>query len=482
MTLNTSVTELLQDPEPSYRVRAIEGEDALPPVLMKPMPDKEPLPSLMAILGTIPLAREAFLFRDHVRENYGSDRQWWSGTSIEFPRLLVEGDDEQADLDDRHWDVICETQRLVAFMHASKRSYGSVEPLTKLKGLKALRDIISPGVVLNTQAHRFLWGWSNAANVARDSSGSNTTKSYADLFLTTAAKASPKEDSELSFRLIELKLSSQSPEKTRTLYDALDDLIWNDLDSEEQDYGLTTTAPVFVVQVRNLNTGNKGLGLSVPHTLYLDRYLEEHRADAKFMRDNIADCRNELKAIEERKKKLQSTEHLDGKSISVKDMITSSIAFLNPPPGSDDGEVDADKDPEEVASHKEVAAQLEALYQFLEKKVQGKSIGSASNHAIANLEQNWMLNVNRLSSRLMSLQLYSKAPTTAPMISYQPSVTLSAAQQSPTARSMSTLTSSSIHPTGPGKRQMKISWLTRVLSRKRRKLSGGNCAIQVCPG
>jgi hypothetical protein len=372
MTLNTSVTELLQDPEPTFRMRAIEGDDALPPVLMKPMPDKEPLPSLMAILGTIPLAREALIFRDSVRENYGSDRQWWSGTSIEFPRTLVEGDEEQAETEDRHWDVICETQRLVAFMHASKRSYGSVEPLTRLKGLKALRDIISPGAVLNTQAHRFLWGWSSAANVAHGSSGSNTSNSYADLFLTTAAKASStEEETDLAFRLIELKLSSQGTGTDRTLYDALDDLIWNDLDSEEHDYGLTATAPVFVLQVRNLNQGNKGLGLSVPHTLYLDRYLEEHRADAKLMRDNIADCRSELKAIEERKKKFQSTEHLDGNKISVKDMLASSVAFLNPPPGSDDGEDDADKDPEEVASHKQVAAQLEALYKFLEKKVQG---------------------------------------------------------------------------------------------------------------
>jgi hypothetical protein len=385
-TPSTAVAEILQDPDPPIRARDIaKGE----PVHMKPMPNKESLPNLFAILANIPLAREALLFRDYVLQDYGGDHQWWSGTSIELPQItIVDGehaamDEEQAAVDVEETevneeqteankepagvmdklDVIYETQRLIAFLYASMRSYGSVDPLTRLKGL---RDPKSGYASLKTQADRFLWAWSSAAYVVGDDSGSGTP--YSDLFLTTAASEA---NGEVNFRLLELLLATpEQTETPRTLYDALDDLVWSGPSAGgERDYCLEKVAPVLILQVRNLKADDTGLGLSIPPTLYLDRYLQENREVAKSMQSNIAQCRDQLKSLEERKQRLQSTKHLNnGPAINTKALFESAGAFLKP---SDDDERDSDIDPEHLSLCEKLAAQLDAIYLRLEEKVKG---------------------------------------------------------------------------------------------------------------
>jgi hypothetical protein len=405
MTYNpsTAVAEILQDPDPAIRARDIKKGE---PVHMKPMPNKESLPNLFAILANIPLAREALLFRDYVLQDYGRDRQWWSGTSIELPQIIVVDTDqagvdgeqmtvveeqtivevnengEQAEIDNEQQDlqkestgvsekldVIHETQRLIAFLHASTRSYGSVEPLTKLKGLQ---DPKSESASLKTQADRFLWAWSNAAYAVGEDSDSDT--SYSDLFLTIATNET---NGEINFRLLELLLATPGQaETTRTLYDALDDLVWNESnDGTGQDYCLERVAPVLVLHVRNLKADDAGLGMSVPPILYLDRYLQENKEIAKSMQSSIALCRAQLKDLEERKQKLQSTKHLNiGPSIDTKELFKSASAFLKPTPGSDDGEEGTDMDPEHVSLCAKLAAKLDNIYLHLEEKMKGMYI------------------------------------------------------------------------------------------------------------
>jgi hypothetical protein len=381
MTYNpsTAVAEILQDPDPAIRTRDInKGE----PVHMKPMPNKESLPNLFAILANIPLASEALLFRDYVLQDYGGDRQWWSGTSIELPQIIVvdteqpAGDEqhteevreqtevnrEPTDLSDK-LDVIYETQRLIALLHASTRAYGSVEPLTRLKGL---RDPTSGYAGLKTHADRFLWAWSSAADVVGNGSGSDNP--YSDLFLTVATSDA---SGEVKFRLLELLLAI--PEQTgigRTLYDALDDLVWSGPnDSNDRDYCLEKVAPVLILQVRNLKADDTGLGLSVPPTLYLDRYLQENREIVNSMQSNVAQCHDQLKNLEERKHKLQSTKHLNsGPAIDTKALFKSASAFLQP---NDGDEQDVNTDPEHVSLCEKLASKLDAIYLRLEEKVKG---------------------------------------------------------------------------------------------------------------
>jgi hypothetical protein len=362
MTVNhsTSVAEILQDPDPEHRKRNVDNGA---PVLIKPLPSKEPLSGLLAILGTIPLAREALLFRGVTLQDYGNNRTWWSGTTIELPRIAQEGEEEL----DSSWDVIYETQRLMALVHASNRAYGSVEPLARLN---ALQEIAGGPADLRTNADRFLWSWSRGAKLIGGDVIPDLLTSK--LFLTMVTKSlSGENEADMPFYAIDITLSNPESKET-TFYDALDDLVWGEaLDSVNHDFCLTGIPPILVIHARNLNTKQKGLGLSVPPTLYLDRYLHENLPAARMMRTKMSDCRAKLKEIEKRREKFKSTKHLGGSEISAEDLFKSAIAFLNPPLRSDDTEEDPEIDSAETAHHKQLASRLAGIYKQIETKVQG---------------------------------------------------------------------------------------------------------------
>jgi len=124
--------------------------------MLKPHPSQGHLPALLAILVSIPLVQELFLCRERVVSDYGVNDRWWSGES--FPSLVLSdqaGVDSPDDLRPLQ-DLLCEVQRLTAFMMESVRSYGSVNPLMATKAMHMSDQYLDAKV----PAEHFLSKWS----------------------------------------------------------------------------------------------------------------------------------------------------------------------------------------------------------------------------------------------------------------------------------------------------------------------------------
>lgn len=289
----TSAAEIFLDPPPDERGREKEGA----PVVMRPARD-EPLASVITILGHIPLAR-AILGGDSTTANYGSGPEWWKGTKIELASVSHTADPHNQPA----YDLKEETERLMAFINDSARSYGSVIHLSQLTALRNAKA--SDGVNIRTNAERFLTAWSE---MAMQLNLYNAVHS-ANLFQTIAlhCREGKEEDEKPSFYIIELKLERNMGSEPRSLYEGVDDTLWGgDVDGTTKDnYCLHKFPPVLFMRVQNLDASRPGLDMDVPRAWYVDRYLEKNMDAAKAMRRKRSGHKEAIELLEKRRAKLE---------------------------------------------------------------------------------------------------------------------------------------------------------------------------------
>ncbi|KAB8274833.1 hypothetical protein BDV30DRAFT_225461 [Aspergillus minisclerotigenes] len=257
MTLfNSSAREIIISPDPGDRKR-VEGE----PAFLRPSEDSLYLGGLLTILHSIPLAREALLQRNKILSNYGHDPQWWNGQPINLPKIVTIQDAHDGDTD---WDdIIYETQRLVAFLDITERSFGSVDALASLKSMSTCDSEGSIG--------RFLETWQDAA--VRADPGNQ----LATVFSSKAYKRPlTVYDTPIhkDFFILE---SFVDPEHGQTLYDVLDRAIWSDRPGEElDDVWLEHVGEIFTVRLES-TVNTKPIDVKIPAVFYPDRYLADSR-------------------------------------------------------------------------------------------------------------------------------------------------------------------------------------------------------------
>ncbi|KAE8354814.1 hypothetical protein BDV28DRAFT_69842 [Aspergillus coremiiformis] len=257
MTLfNSSAREIIISPDPGDR-KKVEGE----PAFLRPSEDGPYLSGLLTILHSIPLAREALLQRNMILSNYGHDPQWWNGQPINLPKIVTIQDAHDGDMD---WDdIIYETQRLVAFLDNTERSFGSVDALVSLKSM-ATYD--TEGSI-----SRFLETWQEAAvradpgNQLATALSSKACKRPLTVYNTPIHK---------DFFILE---SFVDPEHGQTLYDVLDRAIWADRPGEElDDVWLEHAGEIFIIKLESTDSA-KPVDVKIPAVFYPDRYLADSR-------------------------------------------------------------------------------------------------------------------------------------------------------------------------------------------------------------
>lgn len=105
------------------------------PAFFKPSSDGFHLGPALAILHSIPAAREALLAPHLAIDDYGYNERWWSGERIEASRItnIIETEGtEEVMAQPESSEVVIEVQRLMAFLDRTMRGYGSVDSLAKL--------------------------------------------------------------------------------------------------------------------------------------------------------------------------------------------------------------------------------------------------------------------------------------------------------------------------------------------------------------
>lgn len=279
--------EIWLNPEPVDRKR-----DNTKPAFLRPSTQGHRLPALIKILQTIPLAREAMLCRDTVLSEYGHNSEWWDGATIQVPKIFhVANDGQDHDMD----EVLYEIQRLVAFLEETERAYGSVDSLLNISGTGSIKD------------DEILPVFFKALDAAsRDVVDGLALQNIVESVGTKMNPDEPEFAENHSFTTLQVRIDEEIADKGRTLYDAVDDILWtiDGLQMEQQDVYLEKVGDVLVLDVKRANEAGSGLGIKIPAVWYLDRYLKSSVAQVKEMRDTKAALQKELDLIEQRRVKI----------------------------------------------------------------------------------------------------------------------------------------------------------------------------------
>jgi hypothetical protein len=311
MTLfNETSQEVVLSPDPEDRKR-VEGE----PAFIRPTNDNLYLGGFLTILHEIPLAREALLLRNKLLSDYGQEPQWWSGQPINLPKIVTVHDQQDGDND---WDdVIYESQRLMAFLDSTKRSFGSSDALANL------RDITSFSSDSEEVVTRFLETWHAAAIRAAPDSPLTTA------FMSHAYKRSPFDegDETISKELFVFEPVVEQ-EHGQTLYDLLDTAIWSDRPGEElDDVWLEHVGEVITMKLDSYNN-RKSVNVKAPAIFYPDRYMSSCRELARELRTKRLRVQEEIQELEALMARYTTPQNVQG-NLTIKHLLEKAAAAVN---------------------------------------------------------------------------------------------------------------------------------------------------------
>lgn len=368
MTLfNPTSREIIISPDPEDRKR-VNGE----PAFLRPSPDNQYLGGLLTILHSIPLAREALLFRNRILPNYGHDPQWWNGQPISLPKIVTMQDVQDGDT---NWDdILHEAQRLMAFLDSTNRSFGSSDALASLKSMSSY---------LEGSVGKFLETWQGSA--ARADPGNQSVS----VFSSNAYKRPISvHDTPIHKEFFSLDPFVE-PEHGQTLYDVLDRAMWADRPGDElDDTWLENVAEVLTIRLENSDAANS-VDVKIPAVFYPDRYLTGAREFAREFRSERLGVYEEIFKTERLMNQFSVSKSLVHKGLGSKETLEKAAAaasqFLTK--GLASGASDASVTPESANSEAQrLGEELKSISNKIENKLQGEFRASASNFkSMANL-------------------------------------------------------------------------------------------------
>ncbi|CAI7571444.1 unnamed protein product [Penicillium manginii] len=364
MTLfNTTSEEVVLSPDPEDRKR-IAGE----PAFIRPSSNNLYLGGFLTILHEIPLAREALMLRNKVLFDYGQESQeWWNGQPINLPKIVTVGEGDNADND---WDdIIYETQRLMAFLDSTNRSFGSSDALA---GLRHLHDYSSDSEEAIT---RFLETWHRAALRA------DPENPLSMIFQSKAYKRTPFDDPADEDEPISRELYIFEPQVEQdhgqNLYDVLDTAIWSDRPGENMDdVWLEHLGELLIMKLDSYENA-KSVDVKVPAVFYPDRYMSSCRELALEFRTKRREVMEEIQELEKLMTRFTAPRTAVG-TLTVKEILEKAaqavpVVLSEDSVQNDDAmipEVKAEKASRITRDLQEIAQKVEAKLKDLESKKQ----------------------------------------------------------------------------------------------------------------
>ncbi|KAK5019042.1 hypothetical protein LTR16_001131 [Cryomyces antarcticus] len=299
------IAEIVPNPDPVDRVHKHSEPRFLKHSLSLPY-----LSSLITILHSIPLAREALLLSSNAHGSYDQGQDWWKGQTTDAPKIINleidladndEGPQEEArrlkETEDR-LPIVHELQRLMAFLDLSERSYASVDPLGKILSATA-QGLLEQNSSIKLAS--FLSAWERTANEV------TLTNAFNSLF-STNRNMPDAEDGHCQWVLdLIVPGGLHGTGSKATLLDIIEDELWDASTGSDNDISLEATALVIHVS----NPSSKELGVTVPISWYVDKYLSENNQQAKAVKLERAEQTATLQSIEDMQTKFQSLSYLE---------------------------------------------------------------------------------------------------------------------------------------------------------------------------
>lgn len=264
------------------------------------------LGGLLTILHEIPLARNILLQCGAPAASYGFNSQWWNGQEILPPNVLREMQTENSTWGDGNYEIPKvnfeeEVHRLMAFLDSTERSYGTVNTLTDLlanthNGVeRAFYERLGYEKVLAP-----LYQEASLVNVVGDDVSGKT---YDDA------------------RFGLLVLDHRWPDYThiKTLYEALDYLMWGDVLSWA-DPNETSRMAMFqnMGEVFAIKVGAEGPpeSFEIPEVFYPERYLASRKEEARRIMSAWCKTKNDIDRVTTEERRLQEW-HNDWNQLSL---------------------------------------------------------------------------------------------------------------------------------------------------------------------
>lgn len=277
----------------------------LEPVFLKPLGGRDFLPSLLTILHSIPQCRRALLSPDHTLSDYGANEHWWEGETIETTRIT---DTPGETVRDMHLELLHETQRLMAFLSTSSRSYGSAGAIVSMPAMKLCDD--------QMMFSRFLRSWDRAAY---ETAALDDTRTMFHSELERTDGNDPVEPVYL-----EVEMRNTSTNLNPTVYDALDQDVWG---TGEEPLLFKRTAPVLTMFVKK---AAPLASMRVEKYWYADRYMMHNAEAVAELRTKRSAMQRRLHDIDGNLQRLQTLSHpSDGsKKVDSAKLLSTTISFI----------------------------------------------------------------------------------------------------------------------------------------------------------
>ncbi|KAL8779089.1 MAG: hypothetical protein Q9213_007117 [Squamulea squamosa] len=355
MTISKTTTkEIPLPPEPQDRRRQPGA-----PAFLRPTSDGHRLPGLFKILHTIPAAREALLSRGCIRSDYGRDSEWWNGVHIEHPQVV--SGEEESEVPDK--EIIYETQRLMAFLDATERAYGSTDALTALPSLRDYReDRIVEGFLV-------AWHWAKERY--------EPEADLDDTFTTLGVRPEDGfEPSNHDVKVLKVEVREDRFVSGQSLYEIIDSYLWPSRDGtevEEQVF-LDRVANVLIIQLTRGDGVKEGLDIKVPPEWYADRYRQSAQPRVSRMFAARTAVELEIRSLEARKAQIaQLKKSQDSQDISVvingaKQYFKKTIQYLKETNGAEPAEPPQKR--LKTNSYSKIADELGKISERVAKKLQ----------------------------------------------------------------------------------------------------------------
>lgn len=265
------------DPEPSLRMR----KPGMPVFLRCSSEswERHRIGALLMIFHEIPAVRNALLQSgEQPAYGYGNNNNWWKGEAILLPGH--EDEDEDGGLRSQpHWPD--ELHRLMAFLDASERSYGTAELLARAR---------HPGTLQTNDLEKDFFQSFFDQQLAMGTRG-NAEVLNSIVEVVTLDDPTPQGGDH--FGLLDLQLS-QDADSFDSLYSALDCIFLADLRQAMESTSLARMA--WIVSASDVLTfrfqGDDGLRkpIKIPETFYIDRYMKSNG-------DKILDLQRDMMTV-----------------------------------------------------------------------------------------------------------------------------------------------------------------------------------------
>ncbi|KAF5598877.1 hypothetical protein FPCIR_2677 [Fusarium pseudocircinatum] len=264
------------------------------------------LGGLLTILHEIPLARNILLGIGSPATTYGCNNDWWRGQIILSPEVLAKMAEEGNSDPNVHKSGNAfedEVHRLMAFLDSTERGYGSIS---------VLADILADSDTQGMEKQFYETLGKRHADVAQPMMQvAGVSLFYGD-----------DEEEVAIFGLLEIEHFQHEYNCIKTLYEALDHVMWSDtvgLDNIHDGAKMAFFKKMGDILVLDTTGDGPSDSFEIPLEFYPEKYLMSRKEEARRIQQGWCQTKEQMKRLQDKKAQLLSLANTWGGATDDKD-------------------------------------------------------------------------------------------------------------------------------------------------------------------